>query len=200
MTSRRKNSNSKRKQNQTQSNVILAPQFDAEAVPCPQIEVGSEGTEAQIGVGSAPDNSKIDDTDGSDGDLDSYDDDEVEIRKDDDDDLELFTEVRRRFSLSIAHYCEFALGSPPAFNWLGPNGTIIKICRTFQLEKQKRRNVRKIFTQYCEKRIKMSYMTATITVNTTTEGLWLSNRVAKTNVYSLTGWKTIWDSVERRSS
>ena len=41
LTGRRKKL--KRKQNQTQSNVILAPQFDAEAVTCSQIEVGSEG-------------------------------------------------------------------------------------------------------------------------------------------------------------
>ena len=113
-----------------QNNIVLALDFDAEATS-PQIEVGSEGAGVQTEVGSAPDNSKVGDSDGRDGDLDRYNDDEVVMHEDDDDCLDLFTEALRSFSISIAHYYEFALGSPKRSEWLGLEGTIMHICRTF---------------------------------------------------------------------
>ena len=136
-----------------ESNVVLTLDFDAETTS-PQIEVGSEGAGVQTEVGSAPDNSKVgdSDSDGSEGDLARYDDDEVEISEGDDDYLNLFTEAERSFSISIAHYYESTFGAPERSEWLGPEGIIMHICDTFKLAKHKSRKVRRILTRYCDKK------------------------------------------------
>ena len=115
-----------------QRDLQLTFHFDAE-VTGPQIKVGSGGAKAQTRVVSTPDNSKVGNSDGSEEDLDRYDNNRVAINEDDNDCLNLFTEAERSFSISIAHYYEFALGAPGCSEWLGPNGIIMHICDTFKL-------------------------------------------------------------------